>query len=196
MYVKKLDDYEELELWLVELNYSFVNRSSEKIPYKEVTREEIVIDNNNIVLGIYSESDELIGGACVSYGIAYNDVKVAKIGHVWTMTSRQKQGVGNFLMKKIEDIALQDGRELLQLNVANIYFPAVHLYRKNGFKNLMIYANVPKTYYFIRMIKAIGTYKFPESKRRFELIKSTIIFKILYKRDSSPTIINKVIYSR
>ena len=104
-----------------------------------------------------------------------------------------KARCGKFL-DEIENIALKDGRELLQLNVANIYLPAVHLYRKRGFKNLMIYANVPKTYYFIRMIKPIGDYKFAENRRVYKLIKSTV--KILYKKDSSPTILNKMLYSR
>lgn len=126
----------------------------------------------------------------------YNNVKTAKVGYVWTMTSYQKQGIGSFLMKAVEDIALQNGSQLLQLNVANIYLPAVHLYKKSGFKNLMIYANVPQTYYFVRMIKAIGNYKFPEGMRIFELIKSMIIFKVLYKRDSSPTFVNKMLYTR
>ena len=80
--------------------------------------------------------------------------------------------------------------------MANIYLPAVHLYRKNGFKDLIIYANIPRTYYFIRMIKEVGTYKFSERKRLYMLIKSAIIFKILYKRDSSPTMINKMIYGK
>lgn len=196
MYVKNINDCEEMKLWVAELNHSFENRSSKKIPYEEVTRDEIVIDGNNIVLGVYSEANTLIGGAYISYCMEYNDVKIAKVGHVWTMTSCQKQGVGSFLMKEIENIALKDGRELLQLNVPNIYLPAVHLYRKRGFKNLMIYANVPKTYYFIRMIKPIGDYKFAENRRVYKLIKSTVIFKILYKKDSSPTILNKMLYSR
>ena len=136
------------------------------------------------------------GGASLSYCMEYNNVKTTEVGHVWTMTSYQKQGIGSFLMKAVEDIALQNGSELLQLNVANIYLPAVHLYKKSGFKNLMIYANVPQTYYFIRMIKAIGNYKFPEGKRIYILIKSIIIFKILFKRDSSPTFVNKKIYTR
>lgn len=110
------------------------------------------------------------------------------------MASCQKQGVGSLLMRSIEDIALKNDRELLQLNVANIYHPAVYLYKKSGFKNFMIYANIPQTYYFVRMIKAIGEYKFPESKRLYELTKSIIKFKILYKKDSSPTIVNKLIY--
>ena len=196
MYLKKISENKEVKLWISELNKSFKNRSSANIPYKEVKSEDIIIDSNNILLGVYNNDDKLLGGAYILYCMEYNNVKTAKVGHVWTMTSYQKQGVGSFLMKEIEDIALQNDRDLLQLNVANIYLPAVHLYKKSGFKNLMIYANVPQTYYFIRMIKAIGRYKFPESKRLYELIKSIIIFKVLYKRDSSPTFVNKIIYSR
>lgn len=195
MYLKKIVENEELNLWISELNKSFKNRSSTNIPYKEVKSKDIVIDNN-MILGIYNDANKLLGGASLSYCIEYNNVKTAKVGHVWTMTSYQKQGIGSFLMKEVEDIALQNGSELLQLNVANIYLPAVHLYKKSGFKNLMIYANVPQTYYFIRMIKAIGNYKFPEGKRIYELIRSIIIFKALYKRDSSPTFVNKMLYTK
>ena len=194
MYLKRIVENEEVNLWISELNKSFKNRSSANIPYKEVKNKDIVIDNNNIILGIYNDANKLLGGASLSYCMEYNNVKTAKVGHVWTMTSYQKQGIGSFLMKEVEDIALQNGSELLQLNVANIYLPAVHLYKKSGFKNLMIYANVPQTYYFIRMIKAIGNYKFPEGKRIYELIRSIIIFKALYKRDSSPTFVNKMLY--
>lgn len=192
MYLKKIVENEEVNLWISELNKSFKNRSSANIPYKEVKSKDIVIDNNNMIFGIYNDANKLLGGASLSYCMEYNNVKTAKVGHVWTMTSYQKQGIGSFLMKEVENIALQNGSELLQLNVANIYLPAVHLYKKNGFKNLMIYANVPQTYYFIRMIKAIGNYKFPEGKRIYELIRSIIIFKALYKRDSSPTFIHKI----
>ncbi len=196
MYLKKIIENEEVNLWISELNKSFKNRSSANIPYKEVKSKDIVIDNNNVILGIYNDANKLLGGASLSYCMEYNNVKTAKVGHVWTMTSYQKQGIGSFLMKAVEDIALQNGSQLLQLNVANIYLPAVHLYKKSGFKNLMIYANVPQTYYFVRMIKAIGNYKFPEGMRIFELIKSMIIFKVLYKRDSSPTFVNKMLYTR
>lgn len=196
MYLKKITENAELNLWISELNKSFKNRSSANIPYKEVKSKDIVIDNNNVILGIYNDANKLLGGASLSYCMEYNNVKTAKVGHVWTMTSYQKQGIGSFLMKAVEDIALQNGSQLLQLNVANIYLPAVHLYKKSGFKNLMIYANVPQTYYFVRMIKAIGNYKFPEGMRIFELIKSMIIFKVLYKRDSSPTFVNKMLYTR
>lgn len=196
MYLKKIVENEELNLWISELNKSFKNRSSANIPYKEIKSKDIVIDNNNTILGIYNDANKLLGGASLSYCMEYNNVKTAKVEHVWTMTSYQKQGIGSFLMKKVEDIALQNGSELLQLNVANIYLPAVYLYKKSGFRNLMIYANVPQTYYFIRMIKAIGNYKFPEGKRIYELIRSTIIFKALYKRDSSPTFVHKMLYTR
>lgn len=195
MYLKKIVENEELNLWISELNKSFKNRSSASIPFKEVKSEDIVIDNN-MIFGIYNDANKLLGGASLSCCMEYNNVKTAKVGHVWTMTSHQKQGIGGFLMKEIENIALQNECKLLQLNVSNIYLPAVRLYKKSGFKNLMIYANVPETYFFIRMIKEIGNYKFPEGKRIYILIKSIIIFKILFKRDSSPTFVNKKIYTR
>lgn len=195
MYVKKIDNYDEISLWIAEHNQAFKNRRSTNIPYKEVKRENLIIDSNNSILGVYN-NDQLLGGAYISYCIGYGNVKNVKVGHVWIEPRYQKRGVGSFLIEEIENIALQDGRELLQLNVANIYLPAVHLYRKNGFKDLIIYANIPRTYYFIRMIKEVGTYKFSERKRLYMLIKSAIIFKILYKRDSSPTMINKMIYGK
>lgn len=138
MHLKKIVENEELNLWISELNKSFKNRSSTNIPYKEVKSKDIVIDNNNMILGIYNDANKLLGGAYILYCMEYNNVKTAKVGHVWTMTSYQKQGIGSFLMKEVEDIALQNGSELLQLNVANIYLPAVHLYKKSGFKNLIM----------------------------------------------------------
>lgn len=196
MYVKKIENYEEMKQWLEGLNQAFKNRSSEKIPYKEVTIDEIVINGNNIVLGAYNESNKLVGGLCIYYSIEYNDVKTATTTHQWTMSSCKRQGVGSFLLKEAANIAIQDGRDLIQGNVASAYLPTVNMVKKNGYKAIMIYANIPKTYYFIRMIKPIGNYRFSERKRLFELIKSTVIFKILYKKDSSPTIINRMVYGR
>ena len=158
--------------------------------------EDITLNENKKVLGVYSDTNELVGGASVEYCLEYNNVKTVKIGHVWILPKCQGQGIGKFLMKEIEHIAVHDGRELMQLNVANIYKPAIELYKRSNFKDVKIYANFPKTYYFVRMIKSIGNYKFSECRRRYMLIKSYIIFGVLYHRDSSPTIINKVLYGR
>lgn len=195
MYVKKIVYENEFKLWLKELNRSFKCRSTENIPYEKITKEDIRMDKNDIIIGVYNDIGDLLGGACISYCMEYRDIKTARISRVWTSVNYQNRGVGKFLMEEIEKRALQRGVELIQLNVANIYFPAVHLYEKSGFKKLKIYANIPHTYYFVRMIKAIGKYNFPERKRIYELIKSTIIFKTLYKKDSSPTLVNKIIYN-
>lgn len=67
MYLKKISENKEVKLWISELNKSFKNRSSANIPYKEVKSEDIIIDSNNILLGVYNNDDKLLGGACVDY---------------------------------------------------------------------------------------------------------------------------------
>lgn len=62
MYLKKIVENEEVNLWISELNKSFKNRSSANIPYKEVKSKDIVIDNNNVILGIYNDANKLLGG--------------------------------------------------------------------------------------------------------------------------------------
>lgn len=62
MYLKKIIENEEVNLWISELNKSFKNRSSANIPYKEVKSKDIVIDNNNVILGIYNDANKLLGG--------------------------------------------------------------------------------------------------------------------------------------
>lgn len=59
MHLKKIVENEELNLWISELNKSFKNRSSTNIPYKEVKSKDIVIDNNNMILGIYNDANKL-----------------------------------------------------------------------------------------------------------------------------------------
>lgn len=62
MYVKEIDNYEELKLWITEHNQAFKNRSSKNIPYKEIKRDDIIIDNNNSILGVYNDAKKLLGG--------------------------------------------------------------------------------------------------------------------------------------
>ncbi len=62
MYLKKIVENEEVNLWISELNKSFKNRSSANIPHKEVKSKDIVIDNNNVILGIYNDANKLLGG--------------------------------------------------------------------------------------------------------------------------------------
>ncbi len=196
MYLQEIKEKRELDIWLKEMNLSFKARSTERIPYEEVISEYFRSNDNQSVWGVYSDEDELLGGMCLLYDVEYKNIKLAKISRVWVSVRCQHAGIGTFLMEEAEKIAIGDGREMLQLNVANIYVPAVSLYNKTGFRKYKIYANAPNTYYFIRMIKPIGDFKFSEIKRIGALIKSNIIFKILFKKDSSPSIMNRLIYER
>ena len=71
MYLKKIVENEEVNLWISELNKSFKNRSSASIPFKEVKSKDIVIDNNNMILGISNDADKLLGGGHF-FHIAWN----------------------------------------------------------------------------------------------------------------------------
>lgn len=194
MYIKKLSDKGQLDIWVDGMNNAFEMRSSKNVPYVEIKKDDFFLNDNEVVLALYNSKNEIIGGACISYEIGHENIKIAKIYHVWVATQKQHEGIGAMVMNKVEKVALSNGAKLLQLNVANVYLPAVSLYKKVGFKRYKIYANVPKTYYFIRMIKPIGGYVFSERKRIYMLIKSWIIFRILFDKDSSPTIINKLYY--
>lgn len=61
MYLKKITENAELNLWISELNKSFKNRSSANIPYKEVKSKDIVINNNNSILAVYNNANKLLG---------------------------------------------------------------------------------------------------------------------------------------
>ena len=194
MYIQEIKDKKRLDEWVKEMNLAFKTRSSEKIPYERMEME--CCSCNQTMWGLYSDEGVLLGGMCLVDAIEYGNIKLAKLNHVWVSVHCQRGGVGTILMKEAEKIALGAGREMLQLNVANIYMPAVSLYKKSGFKKIKIYANVPNTYYFIRMIKPIGTFRFCKRKRICSLVTSAIVFRILFKQDSTPTILNKIIYGR
>lgn len=90
MYVKIIDDNKDFKLWVSELNRSFKYRSSQKIPYQEINEEKIILNENNIVLGVYDDASKMLGGAHISYCEGYGDIKTCKITHVWTLISCQK----------------------------------------------------------------------------------------------------------
>ena len=176
MYITKLKDEKQINDWLKGMNNAFKKRSSKNIPYEEKKIDLNTADIN--ILGLYNDVDILVGGASISYEME-NNTKICKIHDVWIDTNLQSKGLGLVLMKKIEEEALKEQACILLLNVSNIYIPAVSLYKKAGFQNYMIYANVPKTYYFIRMIKPIGGYRFSNFKRINKLINKIILIILL-----------------
>ena len=195
MYLKEIKEIEKLSLWVRNANEAFKNRSNDSIPYAEIKVEGFLDEPEKRVFGLISDDEELIGGMCITNS-KDSGVKTAKIGTVWVAPKHQNNGAGTFLINQAEKIACGGGAQILLLDVANIYMPAVRLYKKCGFKKYQVYANVPGTYYFIRMIKILDKRAFPIWKSVFKLAKSSIIFWLLYKKDSSPTLFNKLVYKK
>ena len=190
-YIEQLKNNESLELFIRKMNQSFKERSTEKIPYQPISKSDI---KDGIILGAYASSEELIGGLCIEF-IPYFDLKGARIYHVWTDVNYRKKGIAIMLMEKAEQICNLSECEIMVLNVANIYNPAVRLYKKVGFKEFRIIANLPKTFYLIQMIKQIKGEKISKKRQRVEWIISKVKFRILYKTDSSPTFIHKIYFN-
>lgn len=190
-YIEQLKNNESLELFIRKMNQSFKERSTEKIPYQPILKSDI---KDGIILGAYASPEELIGGLCIEF-IPYFDLKGARIYHVWTDVNYRKKEIATMLMEKAEQICNLSECEIMVLNVANIYNPAVRLYKKVGFKEYRIIANLPKTFYLIQMIKQIKGEKISKKKQRVEWIISKVKFRILYKTDSSPTFIHKIYFN-
>lgn len=182
MEVKQIDG-DDLTKWIQGVNAAFKSRESERIPYEPITLENI-IKMNRICFACLDESGAMVGGLSFEYN---SDLRLATIGQVWVLPEKQGKGISDYILQYIERYSRRLNAMSIQLNVANIYKPAVNLYKKHGFKAAEIYANIPGTYYLIHMIKNI----YPSSslsglKRNVILFKSKIIFHFLFKSDSSP----------
>ena len=82
--------------------------------------------------------------------------------------------------------------EYLQLIVGSVWKNAISLYKKLGFKIIKVEAHLPRTYYLITMVLNInGKYGYINGIKLF--IRSYFIFKLFYKKDSSPSVIGKIL---
>ena len=164
--------------------------------YKSVKKPDGVKDfgeTDDVNKGFYPDNNFYY---CPNESFApYFDLKGARIYHVWTDVNYRKKGIAIMLMEKAEQICNLSECEIMVLNVANIYNPAVRLYKKVGFKEFRIIANLPKTFYLIQMIKQIKGEKISKKRQRVEWIISKVKFRILYKTDSSPTFVNKIYFN-
>lgn len=199
MKIKQIYEWDESAIieFVSGVNIAFSQRKdirNQLMSFRDITEEEI---KNEIEEGsqVYvCEKDELIvGGLCCKYDIE-NKAELCKIYHVWIHPHFQGRGIAQKLLSEIEKVAKSKNCVLMRLNVANTYKPALKLYEKMGYVPLKIYANEPGTYYFIRMVKKIGTYKYFSVKRYQILLSSMVKFVLLYKKDSSPTVLNRLIY--
>ena len=188
-----MNDKANIEIYLKNLNIAYKDRSNEHIPFEEITLKEFMESGFDYCIVLYD--NYICAGACIR-NCKESNVLVTKINYLWVHPDRKRKGLGNLLIKKIIEDAIQNCNNMIQLNVASNYKPAVNLYKKNGFKTLLVYANIPKTYHFIRMIKTIEPFKYSWIKRWLSLVKSKIIFSILYKSDSSPRMIKRLLYGK
>lgn len=116
--------------------------------------------------------------------------------HIWIRTDEQGNGYADLLMCGAEKSLEKLGARYIYLSVANCYKPAVCLYQKHGFKKLGVTANVPKTYYFIDMVKSIPPHRYSEYKRIMKLVISEIKFRLLFDEQSTPRRLHGVLYGK
>lgn len=196
MQLKQLSKTEQplLDVFVTGLNAAFSARSSDKIPYEPEQKEALQNPQLHIFLAM-DEAGTGIGGFCTKM-IQTGDRRVMALNHVWVLPQMQGQGIaGKMLSTFLASVTEQDA-ELLRLNVAHCYKPAIRLYRRLGFRPLRVYANEPKTYHFVRMILDVAPYHYPTAKRYFMLAKSWLKFRLLYHSDSTPTLLCRCIYRR
>ena len=192
MEIRRIREDKELKVFLDLLNEAYKQRSNEKLPFKELVIDEIKKEKLTDICAVFSGND-MIGGVCLKTNDIDN-TDALKISHLWTNIRFQKTGVASFLLDYCYNYAQEKQAKYMQLNVANIYEAAVSLYKKKGFKKLKIYANTPGTYYFVRMIKDVDPFVFSKTKRFFVFFASLIKFYMLFKSDSSPNVLCRLIY--
>lgn len=115
------------------------------------------------------------------------------ISHVWVNPNEQNKGIGKKLLLNTEKYCIEKGYKYMSLGVSNIYKPAVIIYKKFGFKKCGVYANVPNTCYFFEMRKVING-KDNNFERVLNYYISKIKFFILFKKDSTPKILHKILF--
>lgn len=190
--------YLNIEKFVDGLNLANYMRCNEKIPYVENQIDTFynkIIDSKYVLVGAVDSDGDIIGGAscvCKKEG----DLRLAIVRNVWVHPNYQGKGIAKLIVRFL--IAYLTVRDIsyIRLNVANIYMPAVNLYRKEGFLPMKIIANTPGTYFFVQMIKPLNKCSCLLRKRYITLGVSWIKFNFLFKKDSTPRGIHKILYGK
>lgn len=169
--------------WILGVNAAFKARESKQIPYEPITIES-VLKKNRTCFACIDDEGIMVGGFSFAYDLRMH---IVTIGNIWVMPEHQGKGISNCLVEYAEERARELNATSIQLIVANIYKPAVNLYAKHGFAAVEVCANVPGTYYLIRMMKYLQPCGvIAKLKRNLVYYRSLLIFFFLYKPDSSP----------
>lgn len=192
MYVIKMinQNANQLNMFVDGCNLAYEERSNANLPFRPITSDILKkeVEEGYQVFGVEQEN-EMVGGFCLrKEGI------IGHISRVWVLPAYQRSGIAKEIMQYAENVAKQQACEQLMLNVAHTYQNAVNLYQKQGYKLSKIYANEPGTFYFMRMVKEVSGKKHFAWKRLVCLHISKIKFYILYREDSTPRRVCRLIY--
>lgn len=190
MKVLAIQKYDKaMETFLQKANEAYQSRSNEKVPFMPIALSDITDEEQIFVL---IDGAEMVSGCCI-YRMAEG---IARLQHVWTDTQKPRRGYASCLINEVEKIVKGQGNIQLKLGVVSAYLPAYKLYKKKGWKGYALVANQPKTCYTISMVKYLGDegkFKF-ECKRCLQYLISKIKFFMLFKKDSSPKWLYRVLY--
>lgn len=192
----KVLNYDELsekviKLFTQAMNNAFLNRKNKKNinPYTFKTFDDIKseIRNSDFLFIIY-EKDKVVGGALLS---CFKNKCMIK--HVCIIPEYQRKGYSKKLLKTMIEYTRINLTQIdcIELTVGSIWKNVVHLYKSVGFRISKIEAHVPGTYYLVGMILDLRA-KRSFANRILPLIKSYIIFKLFYKKDSSLSFAGKI----
>ena len=188
----ELNDDIGLDVFVEKNNQAYKERSNGIIEYKPLPVNEVKQENVRVFCIL--DAGEMVSGCCI-YRMAEG---VARLQHVWTDVSKSRCGYASYLIDCVEKILKEQGYLQLKLGVVSAYLPAYNLYKKKGWKPYALVANQPKTCYIISMVKYLGEkgrFQF-ECRRRFQYVVSSVKFFLLFKKDSSPKWLYRVIYKK
>ncbi|WP_406685898.1 ribosomal protein S18-alanine N-acetyltransferase [Rossellomorea vietnamensis] len=97
------------------------------------------LEHNHLSTYLVAEDGENLAGYCGVWLV----VDEAHITNVAVLPDYRGRGLGESLMRKIMDIAIEFGARVMTLEVRISNMPAQHLYRKLGFKD----GGIRKRYY-------------------------------------------------
>lgn len=105
-----------------------IEKDSFAIPWSRVAVEK-ELSNNLAIYAVVKENDKVVG-----YGGMWHVVNEGHITNIAVHKDYRRKGIGNIIVNKLIEIAEEKEMIGLTLEVRKSNFPALELYRKNGFK--------------------------------------------------------------
>lgn len=105
-----------------------IEKDSFVIPWSRAAVEK-ELSNNLAIYAVVKENDKVVG-----YGGMWHVVNEGHITNIAVHKDYRRKGIGNIIVNKLIEIAEEKEMIGLTLEVRKSNFPALELYRKNGFK--------------------------------------------------------------